>query len=129
MHICKEEKLPYFILGNGSNLLVSDEGFRGSCDSDLQEYESDSGRRRKDKRAGRGIVVSNCQKSGSGTTDRNGICLEESRVLWGGAAVMNAGAYGGEMKDILESVTVLTGEGEILVLESSQLHIWDIEPV
>ena len=41
----------------------------------------------------------------------------------GGAAVMNAGAYGGEMKDILESVTVLTGEGEILVLESSQLHM------
>ena len=36
---------------------------------------------------------------------------------------MNAGAYGGEMKDILESVTVLTGEGEILVLESSQLHM------
>lgn len=35
---------------------------------------------------------------------------------------MNAGAYGGEMKDILKSVTVLTDEGEILVLDASELH-------
>ena len=41
----------------------------------------------------------------------------------GGACVMNAGAYGGEMKDVLESVTVLTGEGEIIELGRNELEL------
>ena len=42
---------------------------------------------------------------------------------FGGACVMNAGAYGGEMKDVLESVTVLTGEGEIIELGRNELEL------
>lgn len=41
----------------------------------------------------------------------------------GGACVMNAGAYGGEMKDVLESVTVLTGEGKIIELGRNELEL------
>jgi UDP-N-acetylmuramate dehydrogenase len=41
----------------------------------------------------------------------------------GGAVVMNAGAYGGEMKDVLETVTVLTPEGEVLVLQNEELEL------
>ena len=41
----------------------------------------------------------------------------------GGAVVMNAGAYGGEMKDVLESVTVLTGEGKIIELGRNELEL------
>lgn len=41
----------------------------------------------------------------------------------GGAVVMNAGAYGGEMKDVLKEVTVLTPEGEILTLQADELHM------
>ena len=41
----------------------------------------------------------------------------------GGAVVMNAGAYGGEMKDVLREVTVLTPDGEILTLTKEELHM------
>ncbi len=41
----------------------------------------------------------------------------------GGAVVMNAGAYGGEMKDVLKEVTVLTGEGEVLTLQADELRM------
>ena len=41
----------------------------------------------------------------------------------GGACVMNAGAYGGEMKDVLKEVTVLTKEGEVLTLQKEQLEL------
>lgn len=41
----------------------------------------------------------------------------------GGAAVMNAGAYGGEMKDVLEQVTVLTKEGELLTIPREELDM------
>ena len=41
----------------------------------------------------------------------------------GGAVVMNAGAYGGEMKDVLKEVTVLTGKGEILTLQADELRM------
>ena len=36
---------------------------------------------------------------------------------------MNAGAYGGEMKDVLKEVTVLTGEGEVLTLQADELRM------
>ena len=41
----------------------------------------------------------------------------------GGAVVMNAGAYGGEMKDVLKEVTVMTGDGEIRVIPASELEM------
>ena len=41
----------------------------------------------------------------------------------GGAVVMNAGAYGGEMKDVLKEVTVLTPEGGVLTLQADELHM------
>mgnify|MGYP002245549609 CR=1 FL=1 len=41
----------------------------------------------------------------------------------GGAVVMNAGAYGGEMKDILKEVTVMTEKGEILTLPAEELEM------
>ena len=40
---------------------------------------------------------------------------------------MNAGAYGGEMKDVLEEITVLTKEGEISTI-SREIWIWGIVP-
>lgn len=41
----------------------------------------------------------------------------------GGAVVMNAGAYGGEMKDVLKDVTVMTGEGEVRVIPAAELEM------
>lgn len=121
--ICEEEQLPYFIVGNGSNLLVSDEGYRGAVIqiyrnmSDI-EVESETKIRAK---AGAllGAIAKKALKHRLGGMEfASGI-----PGTLGGAVVMNAGAYGGEMKDILEEVTVLDADGEICCLSASELEM------
>lgn len=122
LHICEEEKLPYFILGNGSNLLVSDKGFRGVV---IQIYKNmnqvlvEGSKIKAQAGALLSLIAKRAVEAGLGGMEfASGI-----PGTLGGAAVMNAGAYGGEMKDILESVTVLTQEGEICRLEASELEL------
>ena len=120
LHICKEENLPFFVLGNGSNLLVSDEGYRGVI---IQVYKnmnrvSVEG----DKvRVQAGCLLSMAAKK---ALDAELTGMEFASGIpgtMGGAVVMNAGAYGGEMKDIVESATVITQQGEILHLSVKEL--------
>ena len=105
LKICKNEELPYFILGNGSNLLVSDEGYRGVIIQLYRNY---------------GDIIAAAAKNASltGFEFAGGI-----PGTLGGAVVMNAGAYGGEMKDVLKEVTVMTAAGEILVLPAEKLEM------
>lgn len=119
---CRENKIPYYILGNGSNLLVSDRGCRGVI---LQIFKNYSDIR----------VEGTCliAKAGALLSRIAKQALEHSLTgmefasgipgTLGGAAVMNAGAYGGEMKDILEEVTVLSKEGKILTLRREELEM------
>ena len=122
IRICKEAGMPYYIIGNGSNLLVSDAGYRGVIVQIYKEMnevkvEGDLVRHRLEhcfqesrlKRWGQSFQVLNFASGIPGTI--------------GGACVMNAGAYGGEMKDVLESVTVLTGEGKIIELGRNELEL------
>ena len=118
--ICREEGLPWFVLGNGSNLLVSDKGYQGVV---IQLYK------------GFGEVkVQGCQitaQAGALLSQIAAAAREESLTGFefaggipgtlGGAVVMNAGAYGGEMKDVIKEVTVLTREGEIRTLQAEEL--------
>lgn len=120
LEICKEEKLPYFILGNGSNLLVSDEGYRGVI---IQLYRNFNGIKTEGNciRACAGALLSGIaaaarNESLTGFEFAGGI-----PGTLGGAVVMNAGAYGGEMKDVLKEVTVMNGDGEILTLPVEEL--------
>lgn len=122
LHICKEEEMPYFILGNGSNLLVSDKGFRGVVIQIYKNMNQIQVEGEKVKAQAGALLSAIAKKAAQAELTGMEFASGIPGTL-GGAAVMNAGAYGGEMKDILESVTVLTGEGEILVLESSQLHM------
>ena len=122
LHICQEEKTPYFILGNGSNLLVSDQGFDGVV---LQVYKNMNQVTVEGEhlRVQAGALLSATARKAleAGLTG-----MEFAAVIpgtMGGAAVMNAGAYGGEMKDILESVTVLTPEGEQKELNNEELQL------
>lgn len=120
--LCKEENIPYYILGNGSNLLVGDKGYRGVV---IQIY----------KEMNEIVVKGNTIKVQAGALlSRIGNSALNSGLTGfefaagipgaiGGAVVMNAGAYGGEMKDVLEEVTVLTPEGEILQLKKEQLEL------
>lgn len=118
--ICREEGIPWFVLGNGSNLLVSDKGYQGVV---VQLYK------------GFGEVkVQGCQitaQAGALLSQIAAAAREESLTGFefaggipgtlGGAVVMNAGAYGGEMKDVIKEVTVLTREGEIRTLQAEEL--------
>ena len=120
--ICKESAIPYFILGNGSNLLVGDGGYRGAV---IQIYKNMSA-----------VTV-----EGTEITVQAGALLSSVAAAaknaaltgfefaggipgtMGGAVVMNAGAYGGEMKDVLTEVTVMDEEGEIVTLPADKLEL------
>ena len=122
VHFCYEHAQPYYVLGNGSNLLVSDEGYRGLV---LQLYRN----------------FNDIQVNGETITVQYGAMLAAvARTAYqtgltglefasgipgtiGGAVVMNAGAYGGEMKNVLKEVTVLTKEGEVLVIPAKALEL------
>ena len=115
--ICREEKVPYFILGNGSNLLVSDKGYHGVV---VQLYRgfSQIQVQGNEIHASAGALLSGIA---SAARDASLTGFEFAGGIpgtIGGAVVMNAGAYGGEMKDVLKEVTVLTQEGEILTLQA-----------
>lgn len=122
LEICRQEQLPYFILGNGSNLLVSDQGYRGviiQLDRNMEEITVDG----TEIRAAAGALLSSIavvarRASLAGFEFAGGI-----PGTLGGAIVMNAGAYGGEMKDVLKEVTVMTGNGEIRVIPASELEM------
>ena len=122
LHICQEEKTPYFILGNGSNLLVSDQGFDGVV---LQVYKNMNQVTVEGEhlRVQAGALLSATARKAleAGLTGMEFAAGIPGTM--GGAAVMNAGAYGGEMKDILQSVTVLTPEGEQKELKNEELQL------
>lgn len=108
------EKEPYFIIGNGSNLLVRDEGFRGVIIeigknfSDINITDETV-----DVEAGALLVkvANECLRASlSGLEFASGI-----PGTIGGGVFMNAGAYGGELKDVVTSVRLLnTVTGEIM---------------
>ncbi len=119
---CTEEKIPCMILGNCSNVLISDKGLKGvvlECGEKMSEI----------------CVEENLiqVEAGAHLAKIARIAYEHSLIglefaagipgSLGGAIVMNAGAYGGEIKDVLESVHVLTKEGELLELSGEELGL------
>ena len=121
IEVCEKHKVPFFILGNGSNLLVSDEGYRGlviAIGNDMAEVTIEGNSVTAQAGALLGSVSQAAAKSGlSGMEFASGI-----PGTIGGAIVMNAGAYDGEMKNIVTQVKVLTREGEILTLSNEELE-------
>lgn len=122
--LCHKEEIPYYIIGNGSNLLVSDKGYRGvmihlgpsfsGC-----ELDEETGIAVVKAGAALGGVVRSISKRGFGDmTWAAGI-----PGSFGGAVVMNAGAYGGEMKQVLMEVTWLNEEGKVVTTPASELGL------
>ena len=120
--LCREEGLPYFVLGNGSNLLVSDSGYRGviiQMDRNMGDIELKGTEIRACAGALLSSVAAAARKASlTGFEFAGGI-----PGTLGGAVVMNAGAYGGEMKDVLREVTVMPKEGDIRVIPSDRLEL------
>lgn len=160
----QQENCRYFIMGNGSNLLVHDEGYRGivvstrcmedsnivnadtdnkpcaitrldevniyhAGDSSAVQFFGDNGylagglpaNTQNLVHAGGGILLSRLANAIGG----NGLAGFEFASgipgTLGGAVAMNAGAYGGEIRDVLEGVRVITSGGSIKVLNKNQL--------
>lgn len=112
----------YYVLGNGSNLLVADDGFRGiilSLGSDFSKCTMESSTIIKAGAAALNVSVANLAKDNSLTGFEFAHGIPGSI---GGALVMNAGAYGGEMKQVVKSVTAIDEDGQELVLENKDLE-------
>ncbi len=120
LKLAKEYDVPVTIVGNGSNLLVGDKGIRGlvlafSRPADSIEVEENH------ITVGAGTLLSKVAAEAL-RCDLTG--LEFAAGIpgtIGGAVVMNAGAYGGEMKDVVTSVTVLDSNGKVQVLSNREL--------
>jgi len=126
--LCKEQKEPYYIIGNGSDLLVSDAGVRGVIIRLAGEFEEITAKETVNEGvcnvcAGAGVMLASLslragKKGFTGLEFANGI-----PGTVGGAVLMNAGAYGGEIKDTIIAADVMTKNGEIKRLEKEELKL------
>lgn len=121
LKLCKKSRTPYFIIGNGSNLLVKDGGIRGIAIK-LSKLSNISVERNK-------IIA----QSGAAITSVS-IAAREAKLSGlefacgipgsvGGSVAMNAGAYGGEIAHVLESALVVDENGEIKNLKNNELEL------
>ena len=113
--------MDFFILGNGSNILVSDKGYEGAVIS-LRKFADIELAGEKSIRAGAGALnsaIASFAKDNSLTGFEFAAGIPGSI---GGAMIMNAGAYDGEMKQVTREVTVLSPGGEIMVLDNGTME-------
>lgn len=118
---CKDNGIPCFIIGKGSNLLISDDGMKGVVIALDGEFKNIS-------------ILENTITCGAGVNLARLCTFALNNSLSGlefaygipgsvgGAAFMNAGAYGGEMKDVVKSVTYVSTDGEVITLFEDELE-------
>ena len=113
--------IPLLLLGNGSNMVVRDGGVRGIVLhlSKLDEIKVDGTSIH--AQSGADIIDVSRSAAANGLTGFEFACGIPGSV--GGAMAMNAGAYGGEIQDVIQQATVLTGSGELLVLSKEELEL------
>ena len=121
MPLVVDSKLPYFILGRGSNLIISDKGYRGIIiyTGELKNYKVHAN-----------IIEAEC---GIELKELSEIALSESLSglefasgipgSLGGALYMNAGAYGGEMKDVIKTAFFVNKKGEVIEKSQEELEL------
>lgn len=121
IEICRNNNVPFYVVGNGSNLLVKDGGIRGvviklgkvkNVSVDGDRINAECGALLKD--------VSNAGLKNS-LTGFEFACGIPGTV--GGAVFMNAGAYHGEIADVIESADVIDTEGNVITLNKEQLEL------
>ena len=116
--LCEKNNIPYYILGNGSNVLVGDKGFRGAVIKifkNLSKVEVSGSSIKAEGGALLSAVSKKALENGlQGLEFASGI-----PGTLGGGVCMNAGAYGGEMKDVIYKVTVLK-DGRVFEISNNQ---------
>lgn len=120
VRICRDYDMPYFILGNGSNVLAADKGYRGvvinimgrmnniAVDGNIITAE-----------AGASLIKVSQVARDNGLTGMEFASGIPGSL--GGAVYMNAGAYGGEMKQIIQSVSVIDETGKLSELSCEEM--------
>ena len=120
--VAKQDEVPVTIIGNGSNLLVKDGGIRGLV-VEIGKNMEDIQVHGNCITAGAGALLSKIARAAA---DAGLSGLEFASGIpgsLGGAVVMNAGAYGGEMKQVLVSAKVLDKDGEEKTLSNEELEL------
>ena len=117
---CRMHKVPYWIFGKGTNIVVSDRGLRGAVIdmTGLDPVVTDGNV----IRAGAGAALSALARTAA---EHSLTGLEFASGIpgsLGGGLMMNAGAYGGSMQDVVSSVRVLTNRQEIISLPADELQ-------
>lgn len=121
LKLFKQENIPFFLLGNGSNLLVSDRGLSIPVirlEGEFRRISTEGS----SVFAGAGALLSKVCTAArdSGLTGMEFAYGIPGTI--GGAMVMNAGAYDGEMKDIVRSVELMDEDGNIFSLSCSEME-------
>lgn len=119
--ICKENNIPFYVLGNGSNVLVKDSGIRGVVIK-LSEF---------DNIVREGNIIK--AESGALLKDVSDEALKASLTGFefacgipgsvGGAVFMNAGAYDGEISFVIKEAEVMNQQGDVLTLSKDELEL------
>ena len=122
--LCREVDVDYFVTGNGSNLLVGDGGYRGVifhiCHTmDHIQYEEQEGELLVE--AGAGVMLSGLARQVSSMGYTGFEYATGIPGTLGGGVTMNAGAYGGELKDVLKEAVVMDREGNIFTVPVEKL--------
>ncbi|MBQ9111639.1 MAG: UDP-N-acetylmuramate dehydrogenase [Oscillospiraceae bacterium] len=122
LRFCREEGIPYFVLGKGSNVLASDDGYHGvilHLGNAFSEISVSGTTMTCQAGAGLGAAARIAAEHGlTGMETLSGI-----PGTIGGALYMNAGAYGGEMKDVVTSCEYLTAEGELRTMKLAEMEL------
>lgn len=128
LDLLSSRKIDFFILGNGSNLLVSDEGYNGVVIQLLDKFSDFEFDEHNDDnvvyvKAQAGAMLA---RLGYAFADKGLTGFEFATGIpgtIGGAVMMNAGAYGGEIKDIIVNATVMDRSGNIFTLSKDELKL------
>lgn len=121
VRLAKADDIPFMLLGNGSNLIIQDGGIRGIVMylGELKKITVSS--EKIVAQSGALIAEVSKQALASHLTGLEFACGIPGSV--GGALFMNAGAYGGEIKDVLVQATVVDGEGQIKTVSAEDLEL------
>ena len=122
IRICKEAGMPYYIIGNGSNLLVSDAGYRGvivQIYKEMNEVKVEGDL----VKAQAGALLSGIAAKALGAELSGFEFASGIPGTIGGACVMNAGAYGGEMKDVLLNSEYVSTDGTSGELDNEAMEL------
>lgn len=121
IEICREKNIPFYVIGNGSNLLVKDGGIKGVVIK-LNEL--------KNIRIEKNIIEAEC---GAMLKDVSNAALKNSLTglefacgipgTIGGAVFMNAGAYNGEISNVIESAEIINNDNEVIILSKKELDL------